>query len=128
VTGASERTLEVVEPAAGLLTRTKTPDAPLLAALDGAALSVATLASELLYAAHDAGIDRPGEVTPDALWHTGAAFLARQGIRLADLAKVVGRLSPEQAAAFSALAPAGKRLALDEVERVIPGIHVADVA
>ena len=94
---------------------------PLLSAGNGGQISLDNLTSELLYAAHDANVDRPGEVTPDALRHTYAAFLARQGMRLVDLARVIGPLSAEQAAAFSAMAPfAHKRPTLDQVQRLMP--------
>jgi polysaccharide biosynthesis transport protein len=59
-------------------------------------------------------------VTPDALRHTYAAYLARQGIRLTDLARAVGSLSPDLAARYSAMAPPGKRLGLEQVQRVMP--------
>jgi polysaccharide biosynthesis transport protein len=89
---------------------------------NGGPLGLPNLAAELLYAAHDAGIDQPSEVTPDAVRHTAAAFLARQGIRLTDMAKVMGELAPDQAALYSAMAPSGKRLGIDEVERLMPAV------
>jgi polysaccharide biosynthesis transport protein len=93
---------------------------------NGGPLGLPNLAAELLYAAHDAGIDQPSEVTPDALRHTAAAFLARQGIRLTDMAKVMGELNAEQATLYSAMAPSGKRLGIDEVERLMPALkHTA---
>ena len=92
---------------------------------NGGPLGLPNLTAELLYAAHDAGVDQPSEVTPDALRHTAAAFLARQGIRLTDLAKVMGELNADQAALYSAMAPSGKRLGLDEVERLMPTLQVA---
>lgn len=92
----------------------------LLSAGSGGPISIDNLTRELLYAAHDAALDQPAEVTPDALRHTYAAFLARQGIRLTDLARAVGPLSPEQVARYSAMAPPGKRLGLEQVQRVMP--------
>ena len=89
---------------------------------NGGPLGLPNLTAELLYAAHDAGVDQPSEVTPDALRHTAAAFLARQGVRLTDMAKVMGELTTEQAALYSAMAPAGKRLGLDEVQRLMPAV------
>ena len=88
---------------------------------NGGPLGLPNLAAELLYAAHDAGVDEPSEVTPDALRHTAAAFLARQGIRLTDLAKVMGELKAE-AALYSTMAPSGRRLGADEVERLMPAV------
>jgi polysaccharide biosynthesis transport protein len=92
----------------------------LLSAGNGSPISLGNLTSELLYAAHDAALDQPAEVTPDALRHTYAAYLARQGIRLTDLARAVGSLSPDLAARYSAMAPPGKRLGLEQVQRVMP--------
>jgi polysaccharide biosynthesis transport protein len=89
---------------------------------NGGPLGLPNLAAELLYAAHDAGIDQPSEVTPDTLRHTAAAFLARQGIRLTDMAKVMGDMGAEQAALYSAMAPSGKRLGIDEVQRLMPAV------
>lgn len=80
------------------------------------------LTADLLCAAYDAGIERPTEVTLGAIRHTYVAFLARQGMRLADLAKVVGRLPADQVALYSTYAPAGKRLTLDEVKLAVDGI------
>jgi uncharacterized protein involved in exopolysaccharide biosynthesis len=122
--GRSPRTVEIFEPAIRLLGGLKRkPGEWLLAADREGKLTLDELSSDLLCAAHDAGIDSPAEVTPDALRHTYLAFLARQGIRLADLVRLVGRLPPEEAAGYSALSPSGTRLALAEVERVIPGVR-----
>jgi len=93
---------------------------PLLGDANAKSVALDDLTTELLYAAHDAGVDQPAEVTPDALRHTCAAFLARQGIRMADLARAVGQMSAAQAAIYSAMAPAGKRLGLEQVERLMP--------
>ena len=89
---------------------------------NGGPLGLPNLTAELLYTAHDAGVDQPSDVTPDALRHTAAAFLARQGVRLIDMAKVMGELNVEQATLYSAMAPAGKRLGLDEVQRLMPAV------
>ena len=99
-----------------------TPGAPLFARHGTARPTLEDLTSDLLCAAHDAGVENPAEVTPAALRHTYLAFLARQGIRLADLVRLVGRLPPEQIAVYGSYAPPGERLALDEVNRVIDGI------
>ena len=98
---------------------------PLLGDANAKPVTLNDLTTELLYAAHDAGVDQPAEVTPDALRHTCAAFLARQGIRMADLARAVGQMSAAQAATYSAMAPAGKRLGLEQVERLMPAVRPA---
>ena len=128
VRGDSARTIDLVEPTASLLDRLpRTAGAPLYSRPDGNPRSLDELASDLLYAAHDAGIDRPVDVTPAALRHSYVAFLAKQGIRLADLAKLVGRLSPDQAAIYSSYAPPGKRVTLEQVDPVMPGIRGANL-
>lgn len=98
---------------------------PLLGDANAKPVALNDLTTELLYAAHDAGVDQPAEVTPDALRYTYVAFLARQGIRMADLARAVGQMSAAQAAIYSAMAPAGKRLGLDQVERLMPAVRQA---
>jgi succinoglycan biosynthesis transport protein ExoP len=96
---------------------------PLLGDANAKPVALNDLTTELLYAAHDAGVDQPAEVTPDALRHTCAAFLARQGIRMTDLARAIGQMSAAQAAIYSAMAPAGKRLGLELVERLMPAVR-----
>ena len=98
---------------------------PLLGDANAKPVALHDLTTELLYAAHDAGVDQPAEVTPDALRHTCAAFLARQGLRMAELARAVGHLSAEQAAIYSAMSPAGKRVGLEQVVRLMPTLQVA---
>ena len=70
-------------------------------------------------------VDAPapcGEVSVPPAVH-GFSAITNQGIRLADLARAVGPLSPEQAARYSAMAPADKRLALGQVERLMPSVR-----
>ena len=97
--------------------------APVLSAHGDRPLSAEELASELLCAAHDAGLAQPGEVDAVALRHGYLAFLARQGIRMSELARIAGRLPPEQVAVYGALAPEGRRLGADEVRRVMDGVQ-----
>ena len=61
---------------------------------------------------------------PAALRHTYVAFLVRQGIRFADLARLVGPIPPEELAAYGALAPTGPRVAIDAIERVLPALRL----
>ncbi len=112
---------------AGLLARIATISGAnaqeLALAIAGKSYTSTDFTRELLYAAHDAGLQAADEVTPPALRHTGAAHLARQGLKLAELAKVLGPLDAEQARLYSALAPAGRRLTLDEIpQRLMPGL------
>jgi site-specific recombinase XerD len=105
-----------------LSVRVAGPEEPILREASSEPASLDSLATQLLCAAHDAGIERVDEVTPAALRHTYIAFLVRQGARFADLAQWVGPLPAETLAAYSALAPAGARLAAETVKRSFPGI------
>jgi integrase len=99
------------------------PDGQLVSLRGGRPATPADLDGAILYAAHDAGIERPPEVTPLALRHTYVAFLVRQGIRFADLARVVGGLPPEALAAYGDLAPSGPRAALEAIQLVLPSLR-----
>ena len=98
-------------------------DGQLVSFRGGRRATLADLDGAILYAAHDAGIERPSEVTPLALRHTYVAFLVRQGIRFADLARVVGSLPPEALAAYGDLAPGGPRAALEAVQLALPSLR-----
>ena len=121
--GVSPRVVPMQAPARQLLEALpRTAGMPLLSGPDGASRHLDDLTADLLYAAHDAGIEQPATVTPAALRHTYIAFLARQGIRLSDLIKLVGRLPADQAAVYSAYAPSATRIGMDEVVRVMEGV------
>ena len=96
---------------------------PLFTARGERPAALSDIESAFLYAAHDAGVERPSEVTPAALRHTYIAFLVRQGIRFADLARLVGAIPSEELAAYGALAPTGPRAARDAIERVLPALR-----
>jgi len=67
-------------------------------------------------------VEQAYEITPHALRHTYLAFLVRQGIRFADLARLVGQLPAPLLAAYSAMAPAGARVSRESVNCVFPGL------
>jgi len=79
-----------------------------------------TIGAQLLYAAHDAGIESASDVTPDCLRHTYVAFLVRQGIRFSDLARLVGHVPLELLGAYTALAPPGPRVPREKIDVVFP--------
>jgi integrase len=108
-----------------LAARPASAELPLVPLRDGVPASVSDLTEAILYAAHDAGLERPSEATPAALRHTYIAFLVRQGIRFADLARVVGRLPAEALAAYGDLTPAGPRATLDAIQLVLPSLRGA---
>ena len=74
----------------------------------------------IIIAAHDAGLEQAGEVSPACLRHTYLAFLVRQGIRFHDLTRLVGRLPPPVVTAYAGIAPAGEKRPLTAIELVLP--------
>jgi uncharacterized protein involved in exopolysaccharide biosynthesis len=88
----------------------------------GATARASALESVVTCAAHDAQLPEAASVTPAALRHTFVAFLVRQGIRFADLARAVGSLPSAQLTAYMGLAPAGSRRGWDEVARSLPAV------
>jgi polysaccharide biosynthesis transport protein len=121
IRGESSRDIPMNEPlfdvVAGCSVR---PGMQVLADDDGRGFTMDNLNAAILCAAHDAGIEHAGAITPAALRHTFIAFLVRQGIRFADLMQLVGRLPAEAMTAYSGLSPAGPRVPLESVERVMP--------
>jgi len=117
ISAALERELAIAPAASGDL---------VVPARGGRPAALEDVATGLLYAAHDAGIERPSEITPAALRHTYIAFLVRQGIRFADLARVTGRLPADALARYGDLAPAGPRAAFDAIELVLPALRSGD--
>ena len=100
----------------------------LLRGAEGGSMSAESLAAKLLVAAHDAGIERAQEVTPEALRHTYLAFLVRQGARFADITRWVGPLGADLLSAYSQLAPPGARLEASDVRRLFPALAQANGA
>ena len=79
--------------------------------------------AQILGAAHDAAIEDAPQVTAACLRHTYIAFLMRQGIRFADLTRLVGPLPAEAISAYSALSPAGARRPLSEIQLMHPALR-----
>ena len=111
--------------ASQLVARKADPEMPLVS-VHGRPATPSALNEAILYAAHDAGIERPSEMTAASVRHTYIAFLVRQGIRFADLARLVGRLPPEELAAYDALVPPGPRVSLEAIDRVLPSLRSSD--
>jgi len=83
--------------------------------------------AQILCAAHDAGLEDPAEVTAACLRHTYLAFLVRQGIRFADLTRLVGPLPADVVGAYSALSPAGTRLSSAQTKLLHPALAEGNV-
>jgi uncharacterized protein involved in exopolysaccharide biosynthesis len=123
VRGASPREIEVSERLAALLPTGPTlPGTRVLAVGAAGEPGVEDLGAALLCAAHDANVERAADVTPACLRHTYIAYLVRQGLRFADLTRIVGSLPAAALAEYSALAPPGARVGAEAVERVFPAL------
>ena len=122
VGGESERDVALAEPLRALLavrTTAASPENCFLGHQDRPATRD-TVRAQILSAAHDAGIEGVIDVTSDCLRHTYVAFLVRQGIRFADLTRIVGHLPAEVLGAYSALSPPGSRLPREAINVVYP--------
>ena len=120
VSGESTRTLPLNDPLRNLIAarRMSQPqaegepqaDGRLLRGPSGDPLSLDDVRSQVMYAAYDAGLDGPDEVTPRALRHT---YIGR----------IVGRLPPQELAAYMRYAPSQPRLPLEEVDLLLPALR-----
>jgi polysaccharide biosynthesis transport protein len=86
-------------------------------------LPLSHLEALISYAAHDAALDQPAEITPWVIRHTFISYLVRQGIRFSDLARITGTLPAEVTAAYGALLPTGSRRSLNETDVVLPSLR-----
>jgi hypothetical protein len=77
----------------------------------------------LLFTAHDAGLTRPPDVTPESVRHTYLAYLVRQGVRLNDLPGLVGPVPPAMLAAYGVHSPPGSAVPLESVGSVYPALE-----
>jgi len=123
VPGGSARQIELGESVAALLPTGPTlPGTKLLALGTAGEAGIADLGAAILCAAHDANLERAADVTPECLRHTYIAFLVRQGLRFADLTRIVGPLPAATLAEYSALAPPGARVPAEAVDRLFPAL------
>jgi hypothetical protein len=83
----------------------------------------AEMARLILFAAYDAGLDRPQEVTLSALRYTFISYLLRQGIRAADIDRVVGCVPRNELVAWMQLNSPAVRRPIDDIERVLPALR-----
>ena len=82
--------------------------------------------AQILGAAYDAAIEDAPQVTAACLRHTYLAFLVRQGMRFADLTRLVGPLPAELVSAYSTLSPTGTRLGSVPVHVIYPALQEED--
>jgi len=125
VPGEPPRSMALEEPLKSLLAAHESPypDAPIIADAQGP-LDGEAIGRLILYAAFDAGLERPDEVTPKALRYTYLAFLLRQGIRVADVVRLAGRVPQEELIAYMRYSPPMQRLPFEQIERVMPVLRM----
>lgn len=124
LTGTAARQLPLPESLRQLLDAQPAHDAEdwLVAGPDRAALRD-EIDTRLLCVAHDAGLDDASDVTADCLRHTYIAYLLRQGVKFADLAKIVGPLPRAVLAQYSSFSPTERRAPGDDVEMTHPALR-----
>jgi uncharacterized protein involved in exopolysaccharide biosynthesis len=131
VPGPSARRLTMVEPIQReLQVRSAadagaSPEAFVLADGLGQGLSESDIDNQLVCMAHDAGLRHPEDVTGKSLHFTYAAFLARQGMKMADLSSKVGRMAGAVGAELIRLAPPGRARPAEQVDCVYPSFRLA---
>lgn len=126
VGGASTRELALGEPLRTLLSEAR---GRLMPAHEAAVIRLPSrelaerrrlLDIALACGAHDAMVPEAETVTAEALRHSYLAFLVRQGIRFADLGRIVGGLPGQLMTAYMGLAPSDVRLNLEQVRLTMP--------
>ena len=129
VSGESARTLPLSEPFDSLLDArqaTSQTAATVLHDAHGHPLAVEEIEPLVLYSAYDAGLDRPNEVTAGALRYTYLSFLLRQGIRAADIGRIVGRVPQNDLVLYMQLHSPAVRLPFEQIERLLPALRELD--
>ena len=127
VGGDAARTILLQEPLRGALVRRgrEQPDheGTVLHDRQGARVAIDEVGRLVLYAADDAGLVRSHEVTPDVLRYTYLSFLLRQGIRAADVDRIVGYIPPNELVADMRRHSPAARRPIEQVERVLPALR-----
>src|SRR5262249_25445721 len=131
LSGESPRVLPLNNPLRHLLTARRATLPPraeghILRGEAGGPLPLDDIRSLVMYAAYDAGIEGADEVTLRTLRHTYLVYLLRQGIRFADIGRIVGRLPQDELAAYMRFAPSQPRVPLEQIDSVLPALR--DVA
>jgi polysaccharide biosynthesis transport protein len=126
VADGAPRAVPLLEPLHGLLVggqRAETGVAEVFRNAQGARLEIAEVERLVLYAAYDAALDRPQEITPAALRYTYLCFLIRQGIRAADIADAAGPVPQKQLIACMQINSPRERRPLELIDRVLPALR-----
>jgi len=127
VDGDAARTILLQEPLLGALVRRRRqqPDreGTVLRDRQGERIATDEVGRLVLYAADDAGLARSHEVTPDVLRYTYLSFLLRQGIRAADVDRIVGYIPPNDLVAYMRRHSPAARRPFEQLEQVLPGLR-----
>ena len=99
------------------------PDQRVVGGRSGEPVRLSYLEEVISYAARDAGLAQPADITPTVIRHTFIVFLVRQGIRFSELARVVGPLPAGGTLTYGAIVPTATDRALEETDRVIPALR-----
>ena len=89
----------------------------------GGRVTIEEVGRLVFYAADDAGLDRSHEVTPDVLRYTYICFLLRQGIRPADLGRIVGHIPQNDLVVYMQRHSPTVRLPFEQIERLLPALR-----
>jgi uncharacterized protein involved in exopolysaccharide biosynthesis len=87
---------------------------------DPAGGGAAGLLARIGLLAHDAGLAHPAEVDAAAVRHTYICYLVRQGARLTEIERIIGRLPAAELARYAVYSPAGAAKPLAQVALVYP--------
>jgi uncharacterized protein involved in exopolysaccharide biosynthesis len=124
VDGGEPRRLPIEAPLRRALdARREQRSGPVLRGSGGEPLTASDLDNLVTYAAYDAALDRADEVTPQTLRHTYIVYLLRQGIRLSDIGRIVGRIPRDDLVAYARYGAPENRLPLDRIDRVPPALR-----
>ena len=92
---------------------------------DPAAGGAAGLLARIGLLAHDAGLAHPAEVDAAALRHTYICYLVRQGVRLTEIERIIGRLPAAELARYAVYSPAGAAKPLAQVALSYPAFSAS---
>ncbi|MGZ8216104.1 GumC family protein [Methylomagnum sp.] len=88
-----------------------------------ASQDVEELSGVIAYAMADSGIFQPETADAEALRHTYLMYLIRQGVRLADLERIVGRMSAKVLARYARYSPPGAGLRAESIALIYPTLN-----
>ena len=106
-----------------LETAPKVPGSEMLVRPAGRPATRDSVDAQILGAAHDAAVEDAPQVTSACLRHTYIAFLMRQGIRFADLTRLVGPLPARSHRRVQRCSPAGARRDFAQIQVLYPALQ-----